>query len=408
MYGCFIRKSTFRKWHITIFFLALVQIIINVFDKFYFIDRKNFIFEMYSKALGEIAIILVPPIKRSKYLGREKNAKEKCLIMKKNCLHYFILVFLYIIYYSLIIGCFLINNDNNSEEKTVLNIIKENLSTKEGIEIILFSLITRFLLKNKYYKHHYLSIIFIIISSVAIDLLLNNYSFLEDKKFIEIFLNILSIISEIVYLCFIQYILYRTYNSNFRKLMFFLGIILLIINTISLLCVITTSKESSLSFVNNFWDYFDNNSIGIIISDFIINLILQFTYSILLILTIHLLGVKFILISHALSKYFFILVNEYDSMKYICIIFFVLQFFFITIYLEILELNFLNLNKDTIRRIISYEPHHHCHHCHHDIIEEKEEDDDVSLDEDRYIIEIKRENKDVNEEEEKESDIELV
>ena len=173
--------------------------------------------------------------------------------------------------------------------------------------------------------------------------------------------------------------------------MFFLGIILLIINTISLLCVITTSKESSLSFINNFWDYFDNNYIGITISDFIINLILQFTYSILLILTIYLLGTKFILISHTLSKYFFILANEYDSMKYICIIFFVLQFFFVIIFLEILELNFLNLNKDTVRSIIAYRPYHHCHY---DYFEEKEGDDDISLDSSKYSIEIEKENKD--------------
>ena len=103
--------------------------------------------------------------------------------------------------------------------------------------------------------------------------------------------------------------------------MLFLGITILIINTISLICILATPKESSLSFINNFWDYFNNNSTGIIISDFIINLILQFTYSILLILTIYFLGTKFILISHASSKYFFILANEYNSMKYICIIF---------------------------------------------------------------------------------------
>ena len=198
MYGCFIRKSTFGKWHIIAFFLALVQIIINVFDKFYFTHRKNYILETYSKALGEIAIILMPQKKHFDYLARQKTTKSKHSFFKKICLHYFILFFLYTINNALIIGCFLINDDNNFEEKTVLNIITENLSTKEGIEIILFTIITKFLLKHMYYKHHYLSIIFIIISSVAIDLLLNNYSFLGNKKFIEIFLNILSIISEII------------------------------------------------------------------------------------------------------------------------------------------------------------------------------------------------------------------
>ena len=146
MYGCFIRKSTFGKWHIIAFFLALVQIIINVFDKFYFTHRKNYILETYSKALGEIAIILMPQKKHFDYLARQKTTKSKHSFFKKICLHYFILFFLYTINNALIIGCFLINDDNNFEEKTVLNIITENLSTKEGIEIILFTIITKFLL----------------------------------------------------------------------------------------------------------------------------------------------------------------------------------------------------------------------------------------------------------------------
>ena len=307
---------------------------------------------------------------------------------KKICLDHFILLFLYTLYNTLIIGCFLINDDNNSEEKTVLNLIAENLSTKEGIEIIFLTIVMKLLIKYPFFKHHYLSIIFIIVLSVTIDLILNNYSFLANKKFIEIFFNILSILSEIIYLCYIQYMLYKNYKYNYRNIMFILGIMLLVINTISLLCIITPQKRSSLSFINNFWDYFDNNSIGIIISDFILNLILQFIYGILEILTIYFLNTKFILISHALSKYFLILTNGYGYTKYICIIFFVLQFFFLMIYLEILELNFLNLNKDTIRNIKSFKPYDI------DFIEEKEKDDE-SLDEldDKYIIEVK-DNKD--------------
>jgi len=405
MSECFIRKSTFGKWHLIAFFLALIQIIINVFDKFFFIHRKNYILETYSKALGEIAIILVPQKKQSNYLLKENKTKAKCIITKKICLHYFILLLLYSIYNSLIIGCFLINNENNFEEKTVLNSFKENLSTKEGIEIIFFTLVMKFLLKYPFFKHHYLSIIFIILLSVAIDLLLNNYSFLSNKTFIEIFLNILSLLSEMIYLCYIQYMLYRNYK--YKNIMFFLGIMLLVTNTISLLCIITTSKESSLSFINNFWDYFDNNSIGIIISDFIINLILQFTYSILLILTIYLVNIKFILISHALSKYFFILANGYDSMKYICIIIFVLQFFFVIIYLEILELNCFDLNEDTIRIIGLYRPYHYDYYKEKERKEIIERDGDISGDlEDKYIIEFKEGNKD-DEDDIDDKDIEL-
>ena len=158
MSQCFIRKSTFGKWHIATFFLALTQIIINVFDKFYFIHRKNYILESYSKALGEIAIILVPQVEYSYYFNKKEKAKAKCSITKKICLDHFILLFLYTLYNTLIIGCFLINDNNNSEEKTVLNLIAENLSTKEGIEIIFLTIVMKLLIKYPFFKHHYLSI----------------------------------------------------------------------------------------------------------------------------------------------------------------------------------------------------------------------------------------------------------
>jgi hypothetical protein len=276
----------------------------------------------------------------------------------------------------------LINDDSNSEEKTVLNSVTENLSTKEGIEIIIITIVVKFIIKYKFYRHHYLGIIFIVLSSVAIDLLLKNYSLFSNKKFIEIFLNILSILSEMIYLCHISYIIIRLPLDNNKKIMLFLGITLLIINTISLICILATPKESSLSFINNFWDYFDNNSKGIIIVDFIINLILQFIFSLLEFLTIYYLRVYFILIAHVLSKYFFILADEYDYTKYICILFFILQFFFLMIYLEILELNILHLNRNTLRTIISgYK---------YDYIEEEERDDYKIKDlEDKYIIDFK-------------------
>ena len=43
--------------------------------------------------------------------------------------------------------------------------------------------------------------------------------------------------------------------------------------------------------------------------------------------------------------------NEKDNSKFYCIIFFAFQLFFLMIYLEILELNFCNLNKNTKKNI---------------------------------------------------------
>ena len=161
MSDCFIRKDSFRKWHTTAFLLALVQIIINTFDKFYFIHRKNYILQTYTKALGEIAVILIPQRKYSNFLKIQRNRKYS--IFKRPCFHIFILLFFYTIYNSLLIGIYLINDDSNSEEKTVLNSVTENLSTKEGIEIIIITIVVKFIIKQKFYRHHYLVIILIVL-----------------------------------------------------------------------------------------------------------------------------------------------------------------------------------------------------------------------------------------------------
>ena len=59
---------------------------------------------------------------------------------------------------------------------------------------------------------------------------------------------------------------------------------------------------------------------------------------------------NFVLISFHLPKFIQILIEE-DPDKYYCLVFFGLQFISLMIYLEIIELNFCNLNKNTKRNI---------------------------------------------------------
>ena len=59
---------------------------------------------------------------------------------------------------------------------------------------------------------------------------------------------------------------------------------------------------------------------------------------------------NYILISFQISKFVQVLIEE-EKDKFYCIFFFILQFFGLMIYLEILELNFCNLNENTKRNI---------------------------------------------------------
>ena len=131
------------------------------------------------------------------------------------------------------------------------------------------------------------------------------------------------------------------------NIMLSVGITKFIYNTLAMILIYTIAKDSTISI---FEDYFEINYLGISISKFIINITFQFFGSTLQILTIFSLSPEFLLISQNVGNTIFSF-KYGNNNKYICIIFFLLQFFSLMIYLEIIELNFCNLNKNTKRNI---------------------------------------------------------
>ena len=53
----------------------------------------------------------------------------------------------------------------------------EFIATKEGLEMVFITIISIFMLKYKYFKHHYISIILFFISFIVFDLFLKNYTY---------------------------------------------------------------------------------------------------------------------------------------------------------------------------------------------------------------------------------------
>jgi len=231
---------------------------------------------------------------------------------------------------------------------SIFPVVFEILSTKVGIEIILVTIIAKLLLKYEYYIHHYISILAFLIFSVSIDLLLNNYSYLSDIKFLEIFLNIMDLITKVNYYCYIKYMIDKHYHY-YWNIMLSSGIIHLV-NSLINIHFFFIPKEKKNPLMISFSEYFIEVPIGIIISKFIISFIFEFIFHALEILTIFYLSPEFLFISGNVTK-IIIYLKEGNKYKYISIIFFLLQFFCLMIYLEILELNFLNLNKNTKKNI---------------------------------------------------------
>ena len=341
-----IKLGTFNKILSIPFLLALTQIILIIFELYFPGERKNVIMDPYSEGLGQIAIIIIPYIKCFSISNQKE--KTKCQFTKKNCLHYFLLHFFCVVN-ALVLVLFYSLGEKKDKENSLIFVISYYLSSKVGIKIILIAILSKLLLKYEYFIHHYISISLFLIFCVSIDLLLDNYSLLFNKKFLEIFLNFLDILTDITYLCYIKYMIDRHYHYYWNIMLSF-GIIKIIIASILLIYSKVTPKENLESSFIYFLEYFQVFPTGIIISKFNINFILQFTFNALQILTIFYLSPEYILISQNVAR-IIISLKYGNENKYICIIFFIFQFFCLMIYLEILELNFLNLNINTKRNI---------------------------------------------------------
>ena len=359
MKKCFIRFGELNKRLLLPLLLALSYIILIVIDDLFIKKTNNLnnnILELCSIGIGKIAIIIIPYIKCFS-ISKEKN-KRKCECNKKNLLYYFILFILDLGTNSVL---FFGNNNNFDDYQSIFRIRIKILSTSEGLEIIYVTIIALFLLKYRYFIHHYLSIILFCLSSVSFDLILKKYSLMFGDSVIfgfKICLNIGIILVEGIYICYIKYLIDRQYY-HYWNIIFISGIMLTIVNIIIILLIVIFTTEKSFHIVEIFWKYFRQVSTWIIITKFIIDIIFQFISNTIQILTIFYLSPEYVLISQNLSKIYnviSILVNKKDinqDYQYCYLIFYFLQIFSLLIYLEIFELNFCKLNKNTRRNIKS-------------------------------------------------------
>ena len=147
------------------------------------------------------------------------------------------------------------------------------------------------------------------------------------------------------------------------NIIFSIGIMKIIINGITLITyIIIGNKPYIPSFVRFFWEYFDNVPTKIIASKFIINVVFQFIYNVLEMLTIFYLSPEYIIMSQFLCIFVFLIIKLINrtiilqyKYQYCFLIFHAIQANSLMIYFESLELNFCNLNKNTKRNIKSRE-----------------------------------------------------
>ena len=339
MSGKFIILGELSKKHLLPLFLALSFLIYLMIIRFYPDKGENHTLDLYCNAVGFFGIIVIPYI--FKFTQNDiPNIPKEGEIQKNKYLHYFILIVVFILYTAAReIPGFLYQGQLSDSDDPFAYI---------GLEMICLTVVSVFLLKYKYYKHHILSIIGFVICGNACDLLLEYYPHILDSGPTLMIIKIIGVIFDVIFFNVQKYMMEILYYPYWR-INIILGITLFCVTTIILIYVLI-DKNSDVAFVVNFYKYFEYNA-GLIIGKILLSTISFSIFTTLCILNIYYFNPNYFIINFQLSKFVLTLIDSENQKKFYCIIFFLLQTFFLLIYLEIIELNFLGLNYNTKRNI---------------------------------------------------------
>ena len=336
-----------NKKHILPLSLAIYQVLNKIFNTYYPKNILNGIFELYSMALGMLSILFLPCIFKIKVTEEEKERE----IHKRKWLHYPLLIVIYWIYHLAKLFMVISKVKARGNDETI-NPFAESPFAFIGLEMILLTVASIILLKYKYFIHHIISMAGFILFGNFSDLLLGSYSEIIKFGAVPIIIQIFGIISDVVYYYYQKYMMEKLFYP-YWTISFTAGIGLALFATAILIYVLVLKEKANPFIVDpkRFYSYFNGNDIGLKVGKIILLYILSVVNTILNILNIYYFSPNYILISFQFSKFVDVLINESNSKKYFTIIFFVIQLFFLMIYLEILELNFCNLNQNTKKSI---------------------------------------------------------
>ena len=260
--------------------------------------------------------------------------------------------------------------------------------------IISMTLFSYLFLKVKLYKHHYLSMVIIIIIGLFYNVLLDVFDKENMKNNYKFFITFLcsEILNSLVYFLY-KYYMHIKYIISF-EIIFYQGIIELIFGIITLIITTSINKvDNFIAFCNEL-----NAKEGLLIAALILT---NFISSIFMITIINIFSPFHIFLSTALTDFlsFFSVIytskglnNKGEKIEayviILAILFFIIGLFMILIYIEIIQLDFCGLSNMTIKNIQL--------RAQLDCLEniEKSEDDKYGIDTkgDEYTIELTEDN----------------
>ena len=217
------------------------------------------------------------------------------------------------------------------------------------------AIFSRCLLKYQYFNHHIISIIIFILLGIACEIIIRKFSQGEDaftgkfKYYAIVYgIKILNSLCDAFYFCYEKYMM-EVYYYPYWNIAFIPGIFLFALATV-LLIIVVAFPDAKTGFTERFFSYYKELNGWIIFGKIILIVVIHIILCPLTILTIYYYSPNFILIICQISTIVYTLIKTPKESAY-CIPLYAVQFLFLMIHLEILELNFCNLNKFTKRNI---------------------------------------------------------
>jgi len=335
------------------FFLAILQVVFIIINRYYEEEHNNLVLQMYMLSLGEMSIKLLPCILNISNLNDNIKEREKFGVKQKKCKHYSLLCLLFIgnslITSGAILGKYYMFENQKLDYKES-NLFPEKDFIVMSVEMVVMIFVSRCLLKYKYYKHHIISMIIFLIFGILSEILIGAYIFDDNKEYLLKFIRILGSAVDATNYCFQKYLM-DIYYYPYWNIAFVPGAVMFLFSSIVLIIALINpdKADSETPFVKEFYLYFTQDAgrtVGRIILVFVLHVIM----CPLTILTIYYFSPNFILIIIQFSRITQHLIQIKPYQLYL-IIFYVIQFIALMIHLEILELNFCGLNEYTKHNI---------------------------------------------------------
>jgi len=220
-------------------------------------------------------------------------------------------------------------------------------------DIIFISLFSYIILKSKFYKHQYITMIIILLLGFVLNII--EYFKLDESKntfnFIEIFTKFLTEIFFSLAIVIIKYNLDKNFCSPY-EICLWEGLLGLIMDIICLLIINAVGLTiDDIKYPNNIKQYFSNYNFN----DFIVMLmviLVNFIYNTSLMLTCNYFTPAHILIISIIKEYHYYLQKEGNLfLNLLGFVILVVILFMFLIFVEIIELNIFNISYNTKKNI---------------------------------------------------------